>query len=175
MSISELLKQPLVFLDTETTGMDPRQDRIIEVGALRVENGEITQSIDTLLKPNLSIPFFITKITGIRDEDVYDSPEFAEIQSKLDAILDGATMIAHNAKFDFSFLKYEYARLGKDFEQDHVCSVKLSRRLFPHFRKHSLDALIDRYNIQCKSRHRAYGDAEAVWKFFKRVSYQQGI
>ena len=160
-----------VFLDLETTGTKAEFERVLEIGALRVEDGKEVARMDTLVNPRVSVPYFIEKMTGIRSEELNDAPIFEEVCSELDKLLDGAVMVAHNANFDYSFLEHEYKRLGIDFSQRTLCSVKLSRRLFPQHRTHGLDAIMKRYDIGCERRHRAFDDAEVIYKFFQKIGY----
>lgn len=155
------------FLDLETTGMRFSQDSIIEIGILKVVDGEIKKKYNQLVDPGVAIPHFIEKITGIRSEDVFGAPKFSEVSDEVQDILEGSVMVAHNAQFDYSFLKNELSRIDVQFDHPHACSVQLSRHLYPNERRHNLDAIMQRFGIACENRHRAFDDAEVIYQFFK--------
>jgi DNA polymerase-3 subunit epsilon len=159
----------LAFVDIETTGSSPQMDRVIEVGVLRVENNRLIKKYSALVDPGCSISPFITNITGITDKDVASAPSFHQIADELFALLQGCTFVAHNVRFDYGFLKTEFDRAGLDFEADHFCTAKLSRQLYPRFKRHNLDSIMDRHDIACKNRHRAFDDAQVLWEFYKKV------
>ncbi len=160
--------RPLVFLDIETTGGSARYSRITEIGALRVENNKIVAKFQQLINPEEKVPSFITRLTGISDNMLWDAPTFRGIADDLELFLDGALFIAHNVNFDYSFIKMEFARIGYKFNMDRACSAKLSKRLYPEHRSHALDRIIERMELEVKNRHRAYDDAEVIWKFFNQ-------
>lgn len=164
-----VLDQPLVFVDIETTGLDHIRGRVIEVAAIRVEGGKIVDSFTSLIDPEMELPYYITNLTGITTHDVQQAPTFMQIADDLQAILDGAVFVAHNVRFDYSFLKQEFKRIDRQFLPKQLCTVKLSRALYPHERSHKLQSLIDRHNFTYAARHRAYGDAAILWQFVQHV------
>jgi len=159
----------LVILDCETTGGKPTFHRIIEVGLAIVEHGEIVQRWQSLVDPGTPLPVAISQLTGIDEDMLAGAPTFAQIAETLLQHLDGRVLVAHNARFDHAFLKNEFARIGISFRARLLCSVKLSRRLFPQQRRHSLDAIVRRLGLSVENRHRALDDALAVWQFFLRI------
>jgi DNA polymerase-3 subunit epsilon len=167
--------RPLVFLDIETTGGSADRSRITEIGALRVEDGKVTTTYKQLINPEQPIPYFISKLTGITNEMVWDAPTFRDVADDLELFLDGAIFIAHHVVFDYSFIKAEFKRVGYEFNMDRACSVKLSRRLHPEYRRHGLDKIIQRMGLIVEHRHRAFDDAEVIWKFFSEESLQRGL
>jgi len=158
----------LAFVDLETTGATATADRITEIGIVEVdENGMNEWS--TLINPEKWISEFITSLTGITNQMVAHAPTFAEVASDLQARLTGRLFIAHNARFDHAFLKNEFKRVGLEFTPMVLCTVKLSRRLFPGFGHHNLDALIERHHLTVTERHRALGDARLIWQFWQII------
>lgn len=155
------------ILDVETTGGSPTYSRIIEVGLLRVEKGEVVREYSTLVNPGVEIPEFITEITGIRDVDLIGAPAFEDIIEELAGYLEGSILVAHNSGFDYGFLAGEFARCGWGFSMDSLCTVRLSRALFPEHKRHNLDAIIDRFGFSIKNRHRALDDAKILWDFLQ--------
>lgn len=167
--------KPLVFLDIETTGLGPAESRITEIGALRVEDGKVVATMSQLLNPEQKVPWYITKLTGITDDMLWEAPLFAGVADDLELLLDGALFMAHNVNFDYSFIKAEFARLGTKFNTDRFCTAKLSRRLYPDQRRHNLDTLIEVHGISVKDRHRAFDDAQALHEFYKHAIEQHGL
>ena len=163
-----MLDQPFVILDVETTGANPVFDRVTEVGLIEVERGRGVTEWSTLVNPGARIPPAIQSLTGITDEMVALAPAFAEIAPQLLARLEGRLLVAHNARFDYGFLRNEFRRAGLRYASRVLCTVKLSRRLFPGESRHNLDALMARHALACEARHRALGDARAVWLLLER-------
>ncbi|MDE2303987.1 MAG: 3'-5' exoribonuclease, partial [Gammaproteobacteria bacterium] len=165
------LPRELAFVDLETTGGNAAYHRITEVGVVRMSEGRIVEEWSTLVNPECRIPAQIQAFTGISDAMVADAPRFAEIASTVAAKLDGALFVAHNARFDYSFLRAEFRRLEADFAAKVLCTVKLSRRLRPEERRHNLDAVMQRHGVVCGARHRALGDARVLadlWEVWRR-------
>ncbi|PTR14178.1 DNA polymerase-3 subunit epsilon [Nitrosospira sp. Nsp2] len=151
-----------VMLDLETTGATPLYDRITEIALIRFEYGVETERWQTLVNPGISIPPFITHLTGITNEMVKDAPTFEEVAPTLYGYIEGAVLAAHNVRFDHGFLKSEFNRLGAVLRQKVMCTVKLSRKLYPEHRGHGLDAIMQRHGLRTDARHRAMGDVEVV-------------
>ena len=164
-----MLRQPLIILDLETTGMLAAEERITEIGLIEVDNGEFVDSWSQLVNPEKSIPPFIETITGISDAMVRHAPTFAELAPALYARLQGKLLVAHNARFDYGFLRSEFERVDLAYEARVLCTVKLSRKLYPEQRRHNLDSLIQRHELSCGARHRALGDAEVLWQFLQKI------
>ncbi len=161
----------LVFLDLETTGTRTTRDRITEIAALRVERGDVTDRWHRLIDPGVAIPAHITSLTGIHQEMVDDAPRFDEIAAELRAWLEGTILVAHNARFDYGFLRNAFKRAGKSFSAEVICTLRLSRRLAPEHRHHNLAILLERHGLETSGRHRAMADAEALlslWQCWQR-------
>lgn len=159
----------LAFVDIETTGADFTRDRIIEISVLRMENGRLKKKFTTLINPEIPLSPFITQITGIQPKDLEKSPSFFDIHEELLDTLDDCIFVAHNVMFDYSFIKTEFNRLGKKFNSKTLCTVKLSRHLFPNEFRHNLDSIIERFGFECLHRHRAYDDAKVIFDFYKHL------
>jgi DNA polymerase-3 subunit epsilon len=162
-----LKHKPLVFVDIETTGGRYTTSNILDIGIIRVENGVVVQTINQLVQPNTPVPYFITNLTGITNEMVWDQPSFLALAPELESIFKDAIFVAHNVNFDYRFFKQEFKRIGINFKMDRMCTVKLSSRLHPEQRGHSLDRIIERMDLTVTHRHRGYDDAEVLWKFYK--------
>jgi len=159
----------LAIVDLETTGMSASRHRIIEIAIIRIEGNKIVDTFTSLINPEVSIPPFITHLTGISKYDVEDAPIFAKVKHKVKKLLKGATFVAHNVWFDYSFIKSELERVDVPFESRRCCTVRLSRRLFPQYKTHKLSSLIERFGFTYSSRHRAYDDAYVLWQFLKKL------
>jgi DNA polymerase-3 subunit epsilon len=161
----------LVFVDLETTGGNPANDRITEVGIVRMENGECVDQWSSLVNPECAIAPDIQAFNGISSEMVAAAPRFKNLAATVLEKLRDAVFIAHNARFDYAFLRGEFRKAGIDYSAEALCTVKLSRRLFPRYERHNLDALIERHGLTCNARHRALGDARVLhdlWLKLKR-------
>ena len=172
--VKPLFDTPLAIVDLETTGAHPAWDRVTEIAVVEVAEGEVVSEWSTLVNPGTSIPPGIQALTGITNAMVADAPTFEDLASNLYERLEGRVLVAHNARFDYGFLRYEFERAGLRFQARTLCTVKLSRRLYPDHARHNLDSLIDRHNLRCDSRHRALGDAQAVWHFLRVAAEERG-
>jgi len=159
---------PLVFVDLETTGATAATDRITEIGIVEVSAAGVSEW-SSLVNPGVPISGFIERLTGISNEMVEHAPTFSELAETVLERLQGRLFVAHNARFDYGFLRSEFKRAGVDFRATVLCSVKLSRKLFPQYFKHSLDTLIERYELCATGRHRALADAQLIHQFWQRI------
>lgn len=168
------LPEALAFVDTETTGMNPMRHRVIEIGIIRVERGREVARVDTLLNPHSHLPPEIYALTGISYDDLLRAPDFNDIQNEVREILDGAVFVAHNARFDYAFLKHEFLRHDSDFRAKILCTVKLARRLFPGLPRYNLASIIEHFGFSPTARHRALADAEVLWELFQNALATKG-
>jgi DNA polymerase-3 subunit epsilon len=166
--------QHAIFVDLETTGTTATHDCITEIGLVEVNRGRHVGEWSTLVNPGVSIPPMIQSLTGITNDMVALAPTFSEICRELHERLDGKLLIAHNARFDYGFLKNEFRRRGMSFNARVLCTVKLSRKLYPQHSRHNLDSLLERHNITCDSRHRALGDARVLWELAQKWRQERG-
>ena len=162
------------FLDIETTGSNSSHDRITEIGIRFWRAGEVVDEWQTLLNPGVRISSFIEQLTGISNAMVAAAPSFETIADALEEKLQDTVFVAHNARFDYGFIKSEYRRLGRLFSARVLCTVKLSRRLYPEFRQHNMDVLIERHGLAQVQRHRAMGDVCAMLEFFTHTLVEKG-
>jgi DNA polymerase-3 subunit epsilon len=163
--------KPFAIIDVETTGTNPLRDRVIEIAVIRTDGaGEFS----TLVNPGRSLPPFITSLTGISAEELIDAPRFEEIAPEIADLLEGAVFVAHNARFDYAFVRNEFRRIGISFSAPTLCTVRLSRKLYPKVRKHNLESIIERHAIAVEQRHRALDDARAVETFLAVARAEKG-
>ena len=170
MSVTDL---PLAFVDIETTGSHFEHDRITEVAVLTLSSDGVC-GYEKLINPESPIPTFIQTLTGITPEMVMDQQPFEEEAKRLFEQLEGKLFVAHNARFDYGFLKAAFKRVGLDFKPKVICTVKLSRYLFPEQKRHNLDTLIQVHDLQVSQRHRAMGDAHLLYQFWTKCLAQFG-
>jgi DNA polymerase-3 subunit epsilon len=154
----------LVVFDFETTGLSPDMgDRSIEIGAVLIENGRITDRFQQLMNPGVRIPLFIENLTGITNAMVKESRNNAEVMSDFDEFIAGRNLVAHNASFDERFLRAEFKRIKKTFGGGIVCSLLAARRIFQNAPNHQLATLAQYKNLPSDGvYHRALADAEVT-------------
>ena len=165
---------PLAIVDVETTGSDPARDRITEIALLEVNGMALTGQWSTLINPGGTIPGAIQALTGISQEMVERAPRFEQIAAELYQRLAGRVFVAHNARFDYGFLRREFDRAGLKYLAKTLCTVRLSRRLYPGGERHDLDSLIERHGLECEARHRAAPDAGVLWQFLRLAADEHG-
>ena len=159
----------LLFVDLETTGARQEEDRITEIGIVSVESDGRIERWSSFVNPGMPIPAFIQQLTGIRDGMVADAPSFEALMPELQQRLEDGLFIAHNARFDYGFLRHAFARTGYQFRPDILCTVRLSRLLFPQEKKHNLDSLIERHALVPQARHRALADADLLHQLWGKL------
>ncbi|MFD2515466.1 exonuclease domain-containing protein [Pontibacter locisalis] len=157
------------IIDIETTGGQPAQDKITEIAIFIHDGQQIVDKYSTLVNPQRPIPYFISQLTGITDEMVQDAPKFYEVAKEIVEFTEGKVFVAHNVRFDYSFIKKEFADLGFTFQRKTLCTVRLSRKLIPGLPSYSLGKLCKSIEIPLLQRHRAIGDAEATAKLFDKL------
>ena len=170
----QLFAPSLAFVDLETTGTRAAADRITEVGIVRVDadahgGPPRIHEWSSLVDPGIPIPPVIQSLTGITDAMVAGAPTFSRIAADIEERLADCVFVAHNARFDHGFLKHAFARIGRPFSARPLCTVRLSRRLFPDADGHGLDAVVARHRLTVTDRHRALGDARALWAFVEAL------
>ncbi len=158
-----------VSIDLETTGLNPKRDRIIEIGAIRVENGEITEEFSTFVNPERKLEERITELTGIRDEDLAKAPELDEVFPKLLEFMGELPLLGHSILFDYSFLKKAAVDRKLTFERSAVDTLKIARKYLPELPHRNLEYLCRYYEIPHHA-HRALEDAKATDRLFRKLA-----
>jgi DNA polymerase-3 subunit epsilon len=156
----------LAFVDIETTGGNADRDRITEIGIKTLANDH-ESAWECLLDPQTFIPQNIQRLTGIKPDMVAGRPPFDELALQIKKELEGKIFVAHNARFDYGFIKASFKRLGLDFRPKVLCTVKLSRLLFPQQARHNLDTIVAIHGLEVSARHRALGDADLLVQFWR--------
>lgn len=158
-----------VVFDTETTGFSPTTDRIVELGAVKFRNGEVVEEKSWLINPGRKIPYWATKVHGITDEEVKNEPAFADIYPEFLEFISGSVLIAHNAKFDISFVKAEATRAGRELPANKVIdSLALFRKWYPKSSSHSVAAVAKHAAVRTDTLHRAAADSMYVFLIFDK-------
>ncbi len=159
----------VAFVDIETSGCTPGLHRIIDVAVIGATGGEVDFEWQSLVNPGVRIPAGITELTGIDNEMLADAPPFERIARELRERLEGRVFIAHNVRFDYGFIRREFAGIGTAWRAPNLCTVRLSRALYPDMPRHNLDAVMERHGIVIENRHRAMPDAKALLAFWRKV------
>ncbi|MBP5151685.1 MAG: PolC-type DNA polymerase III [Lachnospiraceae bacterium] len=158
-----------VVFDIETTGFSPTKNKIIEIGAVKVEKGAITGSFSEFVNPEVPIPYRITKLTSITDDEVKGAPTIETILPKFLEFCEGSILVAHNASFDTSFIKANCERLGLPYDYTVVDTVGLSRALLPKLSRYKLDVVAKELNVSLENHHRAVDDATCTGEIFVKL------
>ena len=169
-SRNQSLDGTYVVFDIETTGFSPQKNRIIEIGAVKVVNGEITDRFNEFVNPDVPIPFEIEHLTGINDAMVMDAPKIDGILPKFLQFAKDAVLVAHNASFDVSFISHNAKELGIPFDPTVLDTVTLARILLPNLNRYKLDTVAKALNISLENHHRAVDDAEATAGIFLKFA-----
>lgn len=157
------------IVDIETTGGSARIEKITEIAIYQHDGNQITGEFVTLVNPERNIPYYITNLTGITNEMVEHSPRFYEIAKNIVELTEGRTFVAHNARFDYSFIREEFKSLGFNYKRNLLDTVALSRKLIPGHKSYSLGNICNDLRISINGRHRAAGDALATVKLFEML------
>lgn len=157
------------MVDIETTGGNYFQDRIIEIAIIVTDGQAILSEYQTLINPERPILPFISKLTGISNSMVKNAPAFRDVASKIFEMLRGHIFVAHNVRFDYSFLKASFKSNHIRYLSPHLCTVDLSREVFPGLPSYSLGKLCKSLGVAVSNRHRAYGDTEATTVLFRKI------
>lgn len=155
-----------VVFDIETTGFSPEKNKIIEIGAVKVVNGQITDKFSTFVNPDVPIPFEIEQLTGINDNMVLSSPGIEVILPQFLEFCKDCALVAHNASFDVSFISWQAAKQGLEFEPTVLDTVAIARQLLPSLNRFKLDTVAKALNISLENHHRAVDDAGATAEIF---------
>jgi len=166
------LNKTYTIIDIETTGGSASRSRITEIAIVVHDGQKVVDTYETLINPECSIPYGITQLTGITQEMVKDAPKFYEVAKKIVEMTEGAIFVAHNVRFDYSFVREEFARLGYTYTRKTLCTVRLSRKAFPGLRSYSLEKLIQHFKIKVNDRHRAMADTMATVEIFEKILNQ---
>jgi len=162
-------ESPVAFVDIETTGCTPGMHRVIDVAVIGVTGDVVDFEWQSLVNPGMRISGGITALTGIDNDMLADAPPFERIARELHERLDGRVFVAHNVRFDYGFIRREFGYLGSDWRSPNLCTVRLSRALYPEMPRHNLDAVMERHGIHIEHRHRAMPDAQVLLQFWRKL------
>jgi DNA polymerase III subunit epsilon len=160
---------PVAFVDIETTGCAPGAHRVIDVAVIGATGSDVDFEWQSLVSPGVHVPAGITELTGIDNEMLADAPPFEKIARELRERLEGRVFVAHNVRFDYGFIRREFARMDTRWSSPSFCTVRLSRALYPAMPRHNLDAVMEHHGIVIENRHRAMPDAQALLAFWRKV------
>jgi DNA polymerase III subunit epsilon len=165
---------PVAFVDVETTGCAPGRHRVIDVAVIGATGDRLDFEWQSLVHPGTRVSAGITALTGIDDAMLEGAPPFEDIAAELSRRLAGRVFVAHNARFDYGFIRREFARLETQWRAPSLCTVRLSRALFPGMTHHNLDAVMERHAITIENRHRAMPDAQVLWQLWRKLRAEIG-
>lgn len=158
-----------ISIDLETTGLNPKQDRIIEIGAVKVVDGQVVDTFSTFVSPGRKLEERIIELTGITDEQLEDAPSIEEVFPKLEEFLGDMPIVGHSILFDFSFLKKAAVNMNRKFEKKAIDTLKIARKYLAQLEHRNLDFLCEYYQIPHHA-HRAFEDAEATSELYRKLS-----
>lgn len=164
----EKLNTQYVVFDIETTGFSPINNRITEIGAVKIKNGEIVEEYNQLINPNVPIPKKIVDLTGITDEMVRDKPTIDEALPEFYNFIEDSVLVAHNATFDVGFIRHNLSKIDLKLKNPVLDTLELTRALFPNLRSHKLNVVAKYLNVNLQNHHRAVDDAKATAEIFLR-------
>ena len=171
--LGELENLSYSIVDIETTGLDPVANEIIEIGAIKIENREIKDIFNKLVRPERQVPENITNLTGITQEMVASEFPIKPIISQFVTFIGSTIIVAHNAEFDTSFLKNSMKKwLNKDMDNLIVCTVLIARDILPNLENHKLHTVAKYFGLEVTNRHRAIGDAELTYQIWLHLLHK---
>ena len=169
IDLSNGMDDEYIVLDIETTGLSFRTEKITEIGAVKVKDGEIVDTFECFVNPEVPIPQKIVEITHITDDMVKDAETIDIVMPKFLEFIGDLKLVAHNADFDVGFLKYNAENLGLKMDNEYIDSLKLSRQLYPEFKKHKLGIIAEKLGIKVENAHRALDDVKTLVQVFIKM------
>lgn len=172
-SDTDLYRVPLVVVDVETTGLDPKADQIIEIGAIKIMGFEPVDQFNSLIASSIPLTDDIIRITGITPKMLEGQPAMNGVLKNFLKFIEGSILVAHNAEFDISMIKAACSRIGIDLEWPIICTLKLAREFLPELENKKLDTLARHYNLKFEERHRAIGDIKVTCDVFRQILFHE--
>ncbi len=169
VDLSSGMDNEYIVLDIETTGLSFRTEKITEIGAVRVKDGKIVDTFEYFVNPEIPIPQRIVELTGITDDMVKTAETIDKVMPKFLEFIGNLKLVAHNADFDIGFLRYNAENLGLKMDNEYIDSLKLSRQLYPEFKKHKLGILAEKFGITVDNAHRALDDVKTLVQVFMKL------
>ena len=163
------------IVDIETTGGRASFEKITEIAIYIHDGKNVVEEFSTLINPGRTIPYFISRLTGIDNEMVKNAPRFYEIARKIVELTQDKVFVAHNVGFDYKFIQEEFKRLGYDYQRKTMCTVRMGRKFLPGYKSYSLGKLCQQLGISINGRHRAAGDALATVKLFEMILARKAL
>lgn len=157
------------IIDIEATGGNSKIGRLTEIAIYKFDGQTVIEEFSSLVNPERSIPPYVQRLTGINDKMAAEAPLFKDIAAEVDRITRDSCFVAHNVKFDYSFLQMEFSALGMEFNRERLCTLQLSEKLLPEIPTYGLGKLCKALDIPIEGRHRAQGDAFATVKLFQHL------
>tara|TARA_B100000575_G_scaffold98644_1_gene78721 strand:+ start:40534 stop:41136 length:603 start_codon:yes stop_codon:yes gene_type:complete len=161
------MNKSFAILDVETTGGKFNEEKITEISILVYDGRKIVKTFETLINPQKDIQPFVQRLTGISNELVKNSPKFKDVSEKINKITKDKIIVAHNVNFDYRIIKNEFQSINVKYQRDLLCTVDLSKLIFPNLKSYKLTNLLSNFGIVNENPHRAFSDALGALKLFK--------
>ena len=163
------------IVDVETTGSSAYTNRIMDIGIVITDSKQVLNKYSTLLNPNQSIQPFVQKMTGIYQNEVLNEPLFHDVSKIVFDMLQNKIFVAHNVKFDYSFIEQSLKRSGYQYQTSKLCTLTIARKLKPELKKFNVGFLANYYGMELTKKHRALPDAEATAYIFIKLIEEFGL
>ena len=171
---NDIMIKDYVCVDIETTGTNPKWNKILEIGAVKVREGRVVDSFSKLINPGVMVPYYITKLTGITDEMVIDKEDISDVLPEFIEFAGDDFLLGHNVMFDYGFLKQNAINLNLKFDKSGMDTLKIARKTLPGLESRALDYLCTYYGIKDENHHRALNDARVTAQLYHILMEQFG-
>ena len=157
------------IIDTETSGGKYNEESIIEIGILIFDGKVIIKTFQSLINPKKKVDYFVQRLTGITDRDLKNCKGFSDYSLEIKKLLSNKIIVGHNVSYDYRVLKNEFKNIGIDYKAKTLCTIEMSRKIFPDLESYKLKKICNHFNIELNNHHRAYDDAKATTELFKII------
>tara|TARA_B100002052_G_scaffold201099_1_gene183523 strand:+ start:235 stop:738 length:504 start_codon:yes stop_codon:yes gene_type:complete len=157
------------IIDTETSGGKYNEEKIIEIGILIYDGNKIIETFQSLINPQKKVDYFVQKLTGIKEKELKSCKTFKDHAKEIKKLLKNKVIVGHNVEYDYRVLKNEFKIIGIDYEAKTLCTIEMSKKIFPDLESYKLKKICNHFNIELKNHHRAYDDAKATSELFKII------
>ena len=157
------------IIDTETSGGKYNEEKIIEIGILVYDGNNIIETFQSLINPQKKVDYFVQKLTGIKEKELKRCKTFKEHAKEIKKLLKNKVIVGHNVEYDYRVLKNEFKSIGIDYKAKTLCTIEMSKEIFPDLKSYKLKKICNHFNIELNNHHRAYDDAKATTELFKII------
>ena len=157
------------IIDTETSGGKYNEEKIIEIGILVYDGNKIMKTYQSLINPKKKVDYFVQKLTGIKENKLRRCKPFKDHAKEIKKLLKNKVIVGHNVEYDYRVLKNEFKSIGMDYKAKTLCTIEMSKKIFPDLESYKLKKICNHFNIELNNHHRAYDDAKATTELFKII------